>query len=322
MDRTPRKLSFSNHSSGRYLLLLVPLTMVFASTGVDCPAQFVATDDPALAALFEPAPRRALGTYDFFGKALSQSEARQMVVDAGLDPENDDSYLRLGLIHYTQALIDKGRIQFLQSPLGDPFSINNIISFASEYGKSTVQSALDSFDPANDPDGSATVLRDILLTCLLRPKEATTNLEITLSRDLKVGTKVIPAGTVMRTGLDVQAGNFTPVGFDGGAVSCAICHASVDVVTGREVVGRANTDLDIGLFLALSPNSAGAFVKVTAPFASDRCAAPRLSVANCTWRPPLVTERDAELGDVIRTCGFAIVTSRAPWCPKYRTEPP
>ncbi len=262
MDRTPRSLVVSKFYSNRKCRMIALVLMTIGSLGASCPAQFVSTDDPALAALFEPAPSRELGTYDFFGKSLSEAEARQMVVDADLDPDVEDSFLRLGLVHYTQALIDKGSLQFLQGPLGDPFSINNIISFASEYGKSTVQSALDSFDPANDPDGTATVLRDILLTCLIRPKEATTNLEITLSRDLKVGTKVIPAGTVMRTGLDVQAGNFTPVGFDGGAVSCAICHASVDVVTGREVVGRANTDLDIGLFLALSPNSAGAFVKV------------------------------------------------------------
>lgn len=227
-----------------------------------CPAQFVTTDDPRLAALFEPAPMRELDTYDYFGKTVSEADARQMVIDAGLDPEDDNSYLHLGLVHYTQELIDKGGTLFLQGRLGDPFSISNIISFASVFGKSTVQSALDSLDPAKDPDGTAAFLRDVLVTCLIRPKEATTNLEVTLSRDLKIGSKAIPAGTVMRTGLDVQAGNFTPVGFDGGAVSCAICHASVDLQTGRQVIGRANTDLDIGLFLALSPNSAGAFVKV------------------------------------------------------------
>lgn len=262
MDRTRgSRLSIRPPLRIRSFVSAICLLLIVA-TGVNCPAQFVTTDDPELSALFEPAPMRELNTYDFFGKALSESDARQMVVDADLDPEDDNSYLRLGLVHYTQELIDKGRTQFLQGRLGDPFSISNIISFASEFGKSTLQSALDSFDPASDPDGTATLLRDILLTCLLRDKEPTTNLEVTLTRDLQIGTKAIPAGTVMRTGLDVQAGNFTPVGFDGGAVSCAICHASVDVVTGREVVGRANTDLDIGLFLALSPNSAGAFIKV------------------------------------------------------------
>ncbi len=246
----------------RAATFLVAGLCLLIATGMTCPAQFVSTDDPQLSALFEPAPMRELDTYDLFGKALSQDEARQMVVDAGMDPEVEDSYLRLGLVHYTQELIEKGRTQFLQGQLGDPFSISNIISFASEFGKSTVQSALDSLDPTKDPDGTATFLRDVLLTCLLRPKDPTTNLEVTLTRDLHIGSTPIPAGTVMRTGLDVQAGNFTPVGFDGGAVSCAICHASVDTATGREVVGRANTDLDIGLFLALSPNSAGAFIKV------------------------------------------------------------
>lgn len=230
--------------------------------GMSCPAQFVSTDDPDVAALFQPAPTRELNTYDYFGKTVSEDDARQMVVDEGLDPDDENSYLHIGLVHYTQDFIDEGAAQFLRGRLGDPFSISNIISFAAVFGKSTVQSVFDSLDPANDPDGTAAFLRDVLVTCLIRPKEATTNLEVTLSRDLKIGTTPIPAGTVMRTGLDVQAGNFTPVGFDGGSVSCAICHSSVDMSTGREVVGRANTDLDIGLFLALSPNSAGAFVKV------------------------------------------------------------
>ena len=240
---------------------LAGLLVATLSTGMTCPPE-AAIDDPALYALFEPAPTIELGTYDWFGRSLTESEARQAIVDAGLNPDEETSHMRLGMVHVTQELIDRGRVLFREDQLGDSFSLSNILSFASEFGKPPLESVIESFDEANDRDGSKAFLRDVLITTLIRPKEATTNLEVALSRDLKLGTTVIPTGTVMRTGLDIAEGSLFPVGFEGGTVSCSICHASVDPLTGREVVGRANTDLDITLFFALSPNSAGAFLKM------------------------------------------------------------
>ncbi len=241
--------------------ILVAAVAVAASMGMMCPPDG-AIEDPALAALLAPAPTYPLNSYDWFGKTLDEETARLAVLDAGLDPEDEASYMRLGMVHVTEELIERGRVLFLQDQLGDSFSLGNILSFASEFGKSPIESVFDSFEEAKDPDGTKAFLREVLLTSLLRPKVATTNLEVTLARDLKLGTSVIPEGTVIRTGLDVQEGSFIPVGFDGGTVSCAICHASVDPMTGRQVIGRANTDLDIALFFALSPNSAGGFLKL------------------------------------------------------------
>jgi len=261
---TTRPALLANRQTAKYSILCTACLALTVGTGMLCPAVNLNDLDEETAALLAAAPTPEMGSYDEMGTLRTADEARALVVDAGLDPEVEDSYLRLGLVELSEERIITGRDLFLQGQLGDPFAVSNILSFAQEFGKSTLESALDSFDAANDPNGTNAFLRDVLLTSLVRPKEATTNLKVTLSRDLKLGTQTIPAGTVMRTGLDVAAGNLTPVGFDGGSVSCAICHASVDPNTGLQVVGRPNTDLDIALFLALSPNSASSFLKVNA----------------------------------------------------------
>lgn len=49
--------------------------------------------DAATAALPAPAPRLPIGFYDFFGALKTPGEARQMVIEAGLDPNVPDQYL-------------------------------------------------------------------------------------------------------------------------------------------------------------------------------------------------------------------------------------
>ncbi len=232
----------------------------FAPPGADpIPALVL---DPDVAALLEPAPRLPIGFYDRFGELKTPAEARQIVVDAGLDPNDPDHYLRIGLIHLTNGLIERGRDLFHTQMLGDPFTLNNILSFSSTFGKDNIQITLDSLDPAKDPDGSLSFLRDLILATILRPKVATRNHQVFLSRRLILGSTEFPAGSIIDTGIDIAEGEVVPVGFDGGSVSCAICHSSVDPVTGREITGAPNTDLNISLFIALSPNSAAVFFKL------------------------------------------------------------
>ena len=222
----------------------------------------IALADPAVADLLRPAPRLPVGFYDFFGELETPAGARQRVMDAGLDPNLPDSYLRLGLIHITEDLIDRGSELFHGPPLGDFFTLGNILSLGSAFGKDNIQIALDSFDPALDPDGSLSFLRDLLLTAALRPKVATTNLQITLSRPLMLGSNVFRAGSVIDTGVDVAAGELLPVGFGEGGLSCALCHSAVDPASGRELTGAPNTDLNVALFIALSPNTAAVFFQL------------------------------------------------------------
>ncbi len=244
---------------------LFAMSGLLASAGGMCPfdaGPVAMSDDPVIAALLAPSPRLPIGFYDYFGSLKTPGEARELVIDAGLDPDVPSHYARIGLVHITEELIEDGRDLFNTQSLGDPFTLNNILSLGGAFGMTTVETAFASFDPVQDPNGSLAFFRELVMTALLRPKVATTNLQVTLSRDLILGTQTMPAGTVIDVGADVAAGALLPVGFAGGTFSCALCHSSVDLASGQEIVGAPNLDLNIRLIIALSPNSAASFLKL------------------------------------------------------------
>lgn len=95
----------------------------------------------------------------------------------------------------------------------------------------------------------------------------TSNLEVQLSRSVRIGSRTFPKGTRISTGLDVPAGAWLPLGiplkFSGGrfkvGISCALCHTAVDPQSKRVVEGAPNSDLNVGLLLAMASNSAAYF---------------------------------------------------------------
>lgn len=96
--------------------------------------------------------------------------------------------------------------------------------------------------------------------------ESTNNLQVEAYKDFSAGDFHIKKGDLIDTGLDVAKGAKTPVGikvvFDEGrlkaGVSCAACHATVDA-KGKIMEGVPNTDLQIGLALAMGTNTASYF---------------------------------------------------------------
>ncbi|MCK6486351.1 MAG: hypothetical protein HUU22_08570 [Phycisphaerae bacterium] len=262
----PVPLSSSRKSADRRAVLvsLCMTSLAVGASGAMC-GTFAGVDpslNPAVAPLLTPAPTLPKGFYDHFGTLRSPAEARRIVEDAGLDPDLPAHYARLGLVYIDDALLQRGRDEFFAQVLGDPFTLGSLINFANAFGKDAIQAGLDSFDPAKDPDGHVSFLRDLFTTIALRPKLPTTNLWTIISRDLRIGSKVWPAGSIIETGADVAAGELIPVGFEGGTVSCSLCHASVDPISGRMVPGAPNVDLNIGLFVALSSNTSAVFLRL------------------------------------------------------------
>lgn len=96
--------------------------------------------------------------------------------------------------------------------------------------------------------------------------EGTNNLRVEAYKDFSAGDVSIKKGDLIDTGLDVAKGAKTPIGFkvvfDEGrlkaGVSCAACHATVDD-KGKIMEGVPNTDLQIGLALAMGTNTASYF---------------------------------------------------------------
>jgi hypothetical protein len=217
-------------------------------------------DNSEICALLESAPTLSIGSYDYFGSLKTREEARSLVISAGLDPSAPGNFARIGLIEITDKLIADGRDRFFNQPLGDPASVGQIFAETNKLFAITLDS-LAPVDPASDPNGALAFRQKTLLTLLLRPRVAETNLKIIPDRDLVLGSRVFPAGTEVSTGMDVAAGETSPVGLQSGAVTCAACHASVDPATGRMVIGKANSDLNLGLFLALSPNTTSSFLR-------------------------------------------------------------
>lgn len=250
--------------SHRLLVLGALITCTLLATG--CDDFFLAfvpiptSSDPAIQTLVAPAPKLPIGSYDYFGQFKSAEQARQMVIDAGLDPSAKWNFSRIGLIEITEQLIADGKHRFFNQALGDPSSVGQIFATTNNFGVPDL-STLGPVDPAVDPTGLRAFRRSFFLTLLFRPRFAETNLKIRLDSNLLLGHTVFPAGSEIATGLDIPVGETVPIGIQGGSISCAACHASVDPTTGAMVTGAPNTDLNIGFFLALSNNTTSSFLR-------------------------------------------------------------
>lgn len=96
--------------------------------------------------------------------------------------------------------------------------------------------------------------------------KGTSNLQVKAAESFKVGKVTIKKGDLIDTGLDVAKGSYFPIGmkfvYDQGrtnvGISCAACHASVNE-QGVVMAGVPNSDLNIGLILAMASNTSAYF---------------------------------------------------------------
>lgn len=96
--------------------------------------------------------------------------------------------------------------------------------------------------------------------------QGTDNLLVEAAETVKIGDRTIEKGELIETGLDVPKGALTPLGvkfvYEKGnikaGISCAVCHSTLNEQ--KEVVhGMTNSDLNIGLLVAMGTNSASYF---------------------------------------------------------------
>jgi hypothetical protein len=177
--------------------------------------------------------------YDIWGEPVTHAEAQALMqTEEGrrrLDPSAgavliDEDFLRLG------------REAFYQE------------TFLNEIFASDIAGILDG--PLTPWEFTKAILR-------LRG-EPTTNLRVALAETVTVGGQRFEKGTLIDTGLHVPRGALAPLGMkmriEGGrikaGVTCALCHAAVDPGSGDVIEGAPNFDLNIGVLMALAPNSA------------------------------------------------------------------
>jgi len=206
-------------------------------------SNWLMTSQTALAKidLLQPAPTQPLGYYDYFGKLLSPQEASQLVANKGLNPNDPISYQRVGAVKITKELIAQGEDIFLNRKIGDTFGLQGVFGLGQ------------SFNVVSNEIGAAIANLH---------GQSTTNLKITLQKDLTIGSRLFPKGTVIPTGLKIQQGQVVPIGSaPNGDITCAICHATLSN-NGKTLSGVPNGELAVFLFVALAPNSAAGFARL------------------------------------------------------------
>ena len=196
----------------------------------------------ATSPLLATPPKQPLGSYDYFGKVLSPKEAATLVKSKGLDSRDPKSYLKIGAVHITQKLLDVGEKIFFERKLGDTFGLQRVFGFQL---------------------GLASILPDLQTAIVAQKGKSTSNLPITLSREIRVGSQVFPRGTRFPTGFDVLKGGTLPIGLTPkGEITCAICHVAL-TPKGQQLKGVPNGDLAIPFLIALAPNSAAGFARLS-----------------------------------------------------------
>jgi mono/diheme cytochrome c family protein len=196
----------------------------------------------AVSPLLAPAPTQPLGDYDYFGQLLSPQAAAELVQRKGLDPNNPVSYQRIGAVQITQQLIDQGEKIFLDRKIGDNFGFQRVFGFSA---------------------GLAKILPELTVAVLKQGGRPTNNLVIALQKDITLAGQTFPKGTKFPTGLNLERGALLPIGLKlPGEISCAICHVEL-TPQGNRLKGVPNGDLAIPFFIALAPNSAAGFARLT-----------------------------------------------------------
>ncbi|MGF2038101.1 MAG: di-heme oxidoredictase family protein [Nostoc sp. CmiVER01] len=193
--------------------------------------------------LLQPAPTQPLGYYDYFGKLLSPQEASQLVANKGLNPNNPISYQRVGAVKITKELITQGEDIFLNRKIGDTIGLQGVFGFGL---------------------GIAKILPELQTAIVKLQGQPTTNLQIILEKDIALGSRTFPKGTVVNTGLKMEKGGTFPIGLKITSkidISCAACHVSLSN-KGERLLGVPNGEIATPLLVALAPNSAAGFSRL------------------------------------------------------------
>ena len=217
---------------------------------------FVATYTPKPQRLRQPEQRNEPPAYDLWGRSISRAEARELMKSgrgrATLSPAN-------GAVKIDEDLLKLGRQTFYEESFGNEIFLTDVLGM---------------LDGPLKPQGMLKAIKDL-------DGKGTSNLRVPLSQDAVIGGRRFTKGQLVDTGLDVPRGETAALGLrielhgpsPKVGITCAACHSTVDTETMKVVHGAPNNDLNSGLLIALSSNSAAFFahtdVKDFAPLVKD-----------------------------------------------------
>ncbi|BAZ08721.1 hypothetical protein NIES4071_05260 [Calothrix sp. NIES-4071] len=235
-NNNPKNRLSARLSAKRARILLLICVFIMAFAGILLSNSLMGTSEGAMFRrnefkLLQSAPTQPVGYYDYFGELLS-------------NPTEDQ---KAGAVQITQELINKGEDIYFNRKIGDTFGLQGVFGFTQGFG---------------------TIVPEIRTAIAQLGGQPTKNLKITLQKDISLGSRTFPAGTVLNTGLKMEKGGIFPLGFvvDEKAstigITCAACHATISN-EGKRLAGVPNGELAIPLLIALAPNTAAAFPRLS-----------------------------------------------------------
>ncbi|BAZ68970.1 MAG: hypothetical protein KME28_17740 [Pelatocladus maniniholoensis HA4357-MV3] len=238
----PKQSGFRGFFAFKARIFFLVFVFIISFSGILL-SNWLMAGQPSLAkiSLLQAASTQPLGYYDYFGKLLSPEDAAKLVQEKELDPSDPISYQKIGAVEITQELIDKGEDIFFNRKIGDNFGLQDVFGFR---------------------QGLFRILPELTTAIAQLRGQSTNNLQITLQKEITLGSRTFPKGTVLNTGFKVERGTFFPLGIkENGDITCAVCHAVVSD-QGKRLAGIPNGELAIPFLIALAPNSAAGFARL------------------------------------------------------------
>jgi len=231
----------------RRILLVAGVATVAAGATLGL-GRFSYAPMPDRADLLNPDRYPIQTAFDVLGRRVSRAEADRLNgTEAGRKALSAGS----GAVAIDPAMVERGRQAFYQETFGNEVFLTDVMGML---------------------DGGLTPTQVALAVAKLGG-QGTTNLQVAMAQDMRVGNRTYRKGELVPTGLDVPKGGAFIIGIktfsDRGhlrmGITCALCHAAVDPGTGKVVEGAPNTDLNAGLLMALAKNSSAYFMHASVP---------------------------------------------------------
>lgn len=232
----------------RKVLALVGAVLVAGAGAAALLGRFSYAPMPDVADLANPTRSPLTTAFDILGRRISPAEAERLrTTEEGrrtLAPGN-------GAVAIDASVVARGREAFYRETFGNEVFLTDVMGML---------------------DGAITPFEVVRAVAALKG-DATTNLQVPLAHDIRIGERMYRKGERVPTGLDVPKGGAFIIGiktfYDRGhlrmGITCALCHAAVDPASGKVVEGAPNADLNAGLLMALAKNSSAYFMHASVP---------------------------------------------------------